>query len=114
MLSRLEEKVDAMFFLLHFDALIMHVVFQNELFEKKKSLFVLGVLAQLDYCSPGVRRELFLAIFTLLEMFGKLDYETFLHRDTLVNFLRNSEFDLNSSTVRLSIEEYGVDQFKIF
>lgn len=73
-----------------------------------------GMLTELHHGSPRVWRELFLAVFALLEMFRELHHETFLNLHAFVDFFGDGQLDLDSSGMRLGIEEDSVYQFHVF
>lgn len=102
-------KVNSIIFHRHFENLVVNIVFENQLLNQVKCLFVVNMLSNLHHSSPGMRCELFLAVITLCVHFNEFCDEGLLDLHTVIHLFFNCDFKFDSFGVRLCPDETSID-----
>ena len=100
-----KKKVKSFVLLLNFQHLVACIVFEQSLFQKKKSLFVFSFLSDLNQGCPCMGSELRLAVFALLIMLKEIDNKSALYGGVNIKILLNGNFDFDFFCRGISVYE---------
>lgn len=93
------------------DAFFLSVVLQDKLLQEQECSFVVHFLSHLHLTLPQMRCVGFLTVITLLVSNYEFAHESLLEKGSIQNFFLDRDFYLESSTVGLSPDEWGVNHF---
>jgi len=95
-------------------AFLSRIMFQNELLKKQKGSLMVNFLAHLNLRLPKMGRVCLFAIITLEVGNYEFNNKCLLQEGAVKHFFLNCDFNLKSSGVRFSPDEYGVYHFYSF
>jgi hypothetical protein len=109
--SVIEEKVETIWCFFDVGGVGVHVVFQDELFQKEECTFVVDLLTDLSDSVPCVLSSNTSAFVALLPQDDKLDDKDLLQDGSSENLFLDGQFHFETLAVWLSVNKAGVHQF---
>lgn len=92
----------------------LHIVLQDQLLEEQKGPLVLHSLTNLHLANPKMWRKLLFAFVALQVLDYKFHHNGFFKHGVSHYFPLNSQFNLESTSVRLRPHEARIHQFELF
>mmetsp|Transcript_13990 Transcript_13990/g.17713 ORF Transcript_13990/g.17713 Transcript_13990/m.17713 type:complete len:292 (-) Transcript_13990:31-906(-) len=107
-------EVETFVHLLDADGLLVSSMAQNQLLQKHERPLVGHALSHLDLSLPSMRRVGLLTVITLQVLNDELNLEGLLEERVCLHLFLHSQFDFNTTRVRLCPDEGRVEQFDSF